>query len=75
VRWRIQQKFQAEDYFAVLAFILLASLTSVITVMAPLFATEQDYLEDYAVNPSASPPYPPNIMADRTVLALKLMFS
>lgn len=74
-RRRIQHKFQAEDYLAILAFILLTGLTSVITIMAPLFGTEQDYLKQYAVDPYAAPPYPPNVMADRTILALKLMFS
>jgi FtsH-binding integral membrane protein len=74
-RLRIQQKFQAEDYFAIFAFLLLTGLTSVITVMAPLFGTEQDYLEELAVDADAVPPYPINVMEDRMILALKLMFS
>lgn len=43
--------------------------------MAPLFGTEQDYLEELGVNPDAVPPYPPDVMEDRMILALKLMFS
>jgi FtsH-binding integral membrane protein len=74
-RQQIQQKFQTEDSFAIFAFLLLTGLTSVITVLAPLFGTEQDYLEELAVDPDAVPPYPINIMEDRTILALKLMFS
>jgi FtsH-binding integral membrane protein len=75
VRRRIQQKFQTEDYFAISAFLLLTGLTSVITVMAPLFGTEQDYLEELAVDADAVPPYPISVMEDRMILALKLMFS
>jgi hypothetical protein len=75
VRRRIQHKFQAEDYFAILAFIILTGLTSVVTVMAPLFGTAQTYLEELGVNPDSVPPYPLNVMEDRMVLALKLMFS
>jgi hypothetical protein len=75
VRLRIQRKFQAEDYFALLAFIILAGLTSVTTVMAPLLGTEQDYVEELAVNPDAVAPYPLDVMDDRSILALKLMFS
>jgi hypothetical protein len=75
VRLRIQQKFQAEDYFAILACLLLTGLTCVITFIAPLFGTEQDYLDEFAANPNAIPPYPLNVMEDRTILALKLMFS
>lgn len=75
IRLRIQQKFQAEDYFAILACLLLTGLTSIITFIAPLFGTEQDYLDELAVNPNAISPYPFNIMEDRTILALKLMFS
>jgi len=54
---------------------MLAGLTSVTMVMAPLFGTEQDYIEELAVNPDAVPPYPVNVMADRIILGLKLMFS
>jgi hypothetical protein len=43
--------------------------------MAPLFGSEQDYLEARAVDPNAQPPYPYPVMVDRTILALKLMFS
>jgi hypothetical protein len=75
IRPRIQQKFQAEDYFAILACLLLTGLTGLITFIAPLFGTEQDYLDELAVNPNAIPPYPLNVMEDRTILALKLMFS
>ena len=45
-----------------------------ITVMAPLFGAEQDYLKEFAVNSNAVPPYPID-MEDKAVLALKLMFS
>jgi hypothetical protein len=75
VRWRIQHKFQSEDYFAIVAFVILAGLTSVITVMTPLFGADQGYLEELVENPDAAPPYPLDVMEDRTVLALKLMFS
>jgi hypothetical protein len=75
IRLRIQQKFQAEDHFAILACLLLTGLTSVITFIAPLFGTEQDYLDELAVNPNAISPYPHNVMEDRTILALKLVFS
>ena len=43
--------------------------------MAPLFGTEQDYLEELAVDADAVPPYPINVMKYRMILALKLMFS
>jgi hypothetical protein len=75
VRRRIQHKFQGEDYFAIAAFLLLTGLTTVVTAMAPLFGTEQDYLEQLGTNPYAAPPYPLDVMTDRTILGLKLMFS
>jgi FtsH-binding integral membrane protein len=75
VRRRIQNKFQAEDYFAFLGFLFLTGLTSVVTVMAPLFGTEQDYLKALVADTTAPPPYPIDVMAERRILALKLKFS
>jgi hypothetical protein len=44
-------------------------------VMAPLFGTEEDYLKALVADPTAPPPYPMDVMVERTILALKLMFS
>ncbi|KAG0648038.1 hypothetical protein D0Z07_5941 [Hyphodiscus hymeniophilus] len=75
IRLRIQRKFYAEDYFAVLAMVFLTTLSAVVTAAAPIFEMTQAYLIAAAVDPETPLPLPAAEFTAHTIRALKLMFA
>jgi hypothetical protein len=75
LRLRVQHRFQAEDYFAIVAFVFLTGLTAVVTTAAPIFEMTRAYLLAAAVNPLTPLPLPLPEFTARTITALKLMFA
>jgi hypothetical protein len=58
LRLRVQHRFHAEDYFAIVAFVFFTGLTAVVTTAAPIFEMTRAYLLAAAVNPLTPPPLP-----------------
>ncbi|PGH08074.1 hypothetical protein AJ79_06074 [Helicocarpus griseus UAMH5409] len=75
IRFRVQGTYFAEDYLAFACFIFLTALTSVVTVVEPLFRVVREYLLAAQTNPLTPPPITPEQMVGNNVKALKLMFS
>ncbi|KAK2741878.1 hypothetical protein FQN55_008166 [Onygenales sp. PD_40] len=75
LRFKVQKKYVIEDYLALLCFIFLTALTSVITVVEPKFRIVRNYLLDSQTDPLTPPPLTMDQMLANNTIALKLMFS